>query len=464
MELKVQRKDYEEALSKVERASKDYADAVARVAATNKNFQTSANGAWAIAQAEFAGSLEQELRAVGSGLEDLTNKMQDIASNIDDLFVARDDVFSVVDSSATNGDTSAFQSGLVVIAGVDAQSGVQGVRGRAQDIIDACDGLDNAGGITDQLGNLQKKCNGLNGKFIDFLSKYHSYADLVSDLNSKSSSFGADKFVSVDMIEQSYTATFDNIGVYGHIKEGIKITKDFVTYFGESMKGRDFRPWKTDQISVKAELSKKFLENTQGIELVSEFDTYMRSNVSSLISRVRTGEKSSYTSLLKLMGKDFLKQHASNINEIKAGAKEFGSYSMRKAEIEAFASENNVSVANAEKFLGKAANSDQLKLMGKGLKAGSRYLGYAGQALTVFDSVKASYTEGFSQGDYKQGAGQLAKGACKIGTSIAMGAAIGTAFGGPVGTVVGIVVGGVLGAAADEGIDDVFSMFGIKDV
>ena len=82
----------------------------------------------------------------------------------------------------------------------------------------------------------------------------------------------------------------------------------------------------------------------------------------------------------------------------------------------------------------------------------------------AIDVAKTSWDVGFSQGDWGQGIGQIAKGATKIGTGMAMGAAIGTAFAGPAGTVVGMVVGGVVGAIVDKGIDDEFSKFGVKIV
>ena len=456
MILKVQRKDYEDAANKIERASKDYAAAVARVAATNKKFQYSALGAWAIAQAEYAGGLELELRAVESGLENLSKNMKGVMPDINGLFSGRDDVFSVVGASANNVDTAAFQSGGAAGKDLSAQHGVQDVKSKARAIFDACEGLEDSSEITNNLKDLQEECTVVNNNLIDLLACFNNYSNLVIDLNSESGLFGADKFVNDDMISQAQSATYDNIGTYGHIKGGIKLYKNILSGFGEIMKGTGFRAWKTDKMTFLQEANKKFAESTQGIRPVGEFATYMKSNVGSLISRVRTGEKMTYTSYFKLMGNDFLKQHAKNWDEIKKGAKEFDSYLTRKADIAAIARENKLNTAATKNMLDSAVNPKQLETMGKGLKAGARYLGYAGDVLTGIDAVKDSWDKGFSKGDWKQGVGQIAKGVAKIGAGKIIGAAIGS-FGGPAGVVVGMAVGAAVGSLVDKGIDWAFS-------
>ena len=59
-------------------------------------------------------------------------------------------------------------------------------------------------------------------------------------------------------------------------------------------------------------------------------------------------------------------------------------------------------------------------------------------------------------------AGQVVKGAAKIGVGKVIGAAVGACFGGPVGAVVGMAVGTALGTVADAAIDGFFGLFGVK--
>ena len=452
MLLKVQRKDYEDAANKVERANKDYAVAVVRVTAVNNKFQYSVGGAWAIAQALVCGNLEEKLRAVGSSLENLSNNMKAITDEINKLFSARNDVFQKVNASANNVDTSAFQGGCVTTMHCYAQNGVHDIEKKAQDIINTCEGLEDSDAITGSLIGLQGGCTIVDNTLTELLNSFDSYVHLVSDLNAKSALFDADNFITEDMLTQARNDTSTNLSFAHHWKGDLKLVKNYMSLIGEWLEHydsskfasgffEDFIPWygasgwKTGLKQAAGTWSKKFSERTQGLDPLS----------------AALRNKNIGRDFLK--GKSFRDQHMANWDDIRSGAEEIVSRIKGK-----------FNVSKAERVLDKAANLNSWHVVGKGVKAAGRYVGYAGDVVAAIDVAKTSWDVGFSQGDWGQGIGQIAKGATKIGTGMAMGAAIGTAFAGPAGTVVGMVVGGVVGAIVDKGIDDEFSKFGVKIV
>ena len=469
MILKVQRKDYEDAANKVERASKDYAAAVVRVTAVNNKFQYSAGGAWAVAQALVCGNLEEKLRAVKSGLENLSTNIKDTGSDINNLFIARNDVFQKVNASANNVDTSAFQDGSVAEKDLSAQSGVQDVRRKAQDIIDACEGLEHSNSITSSLKDLQAKCTSVDNSLIDLLGSFDSYKDLVSDLNDKSALFNPDKFITEDMVTQAHNDTSTNLSFAHHWKGDLKLVKNYTSIIGESLQNcgknkfalgifEDFTPWKTGTSGWKnlvgasiGKYSRKLSEGTQGLD--------------PLLAYLRRTHK-----IQDFFGEDvfadsksFLGQHKANLGDVSDGAKSIGSHIKSKVNLSNAASKGVAKASTAEDIV-QASSKVDWGTVGKGVKAAGRYAGYAGDAFTAYDAIKASWDVGFSQGKVGQGIGQIAKGVAKIGAGKILGAVIGTAFGGPAGAVVGMAIGGVAGALVDKGIDWAFSQFGVKEV
>lgn len=505
--LKVEKNNYETALNKVVQASKDFEAAVTRTGATNKNFMAANNGAWAKACDGLTMLVESQMRVINSALSELVTKMTKTGNQITGtLMPSRDCVFSAVSASCTYPTWVVLQENTVPNTDMQCQFKVQEVGSAAQKVITACDGLEDAGGIIDPLNQLKNDCRLNNSKFLNLLQAFNDYTSDVSDFNATASEYAADKFITDKMCAEADKATWKNSGL-PQLKDQLKSVKTWVSNIGEALKVYDHpigttqpgwdpkdpgKSWRkifssngaksaakqalkdvTDEFKKKLSESTFGLTNHKGLfsrayetikgslkdgdfkgHAAANFKTYLKDFKDGILSDAKDAASG------KSVG-----QHFKNLDDIKGA---FG----KNGEIGKFLKNNLDDVKdlagsvkhgiynqNAAHAVGNGLKKVDWGKVGKGLKAGSRYLGYVGDAITIGESAfKAA--SAVSRGDWKQAGGQILKGVTKIGVGKLLGAGLGI-VGGPAGIVIGLTIGSWIQSKVDGAIDAEFAKHGI---
>lgn len=452
-DFRVKKSEFQAALQQGATAQASVCMARTRTAGVNKKFQFSALGAWAIAEAATAGNLEIELRMFEDGLKGFVTTLQDAGSEISGtLTVARDDVFSAVGASAQDGDTITCKSGTSARSSCDSADYDMGSLGLTASSISAdCDGLENSGGITGALFDLQSKVSDKRGKINDLGQKIDGFENAVRTFESNYvGRLDASKFVTEDMRAAAIRATQANVGAgsWNRIAKNVTtVTKNYLSLIGECLKGDKTFEWVKGKggwrASLKSRLRTKLSEGTAGL-IVRDVDEFGHKRP------FLTGRgKHAVKSQLRLNKEDIVNGFRRNGDDVvEAVGKDCGKI---------------LKLGKLDTVMG----FDKVKL-GKGLKAIGRNLGYVGDALDVIDTFGKAGTAFNKSGGGLQGAaaatGQVAKGVAKIGVGKLLGAGIGAVFGGPVGAVAGMAIGSVLTSWTDELIDWGFSQFGVERI
>lgn len=455
--------DFERAIDCVERAGADYSAAVARVGATNKKFQYSAGGLWAVAQGALAGPLECRLRAVGYGLDSLSGSVQSVcAVAAVEVLPARDAVFASVGAACARPEWVSLVGGDGVVSMADVAAGdVGGVSGGAQGVVDACEGLEGAGPVTEPLWALAAGCDAAAEALSALSSSFAAYVEAVGGLEGMGSMFDAEAFVTEEMAAAGdVSSEWSGLDL---LKGGLKVSKTFLSNVGGLMRGEPFVPWLGRGASASDLFTSEFwagwrasarggyISATQGLGLGHALNRYVWDSLEEYYGLSSSVAPVTFLGTVK---SNFLDVHSSNWREIKAGANTLRlGFSNAKTKLASMVSGKGLDASLADDV---AEASFSAKAFGKGLKAAGRYLGYAGDVITLGSSVNDAVEKGFSKGDIAQGLGQIVKGITKIGTGKVVGAVVGS-FGGPAGVAVGVVVGGIVGSLADQAVDTVFA-------
>lgn len=512
---------YSTCYQNVEKSANTMKDAESKTTSTNGQFTTKA-GRWAIAEQAVGQSHEADVRAITLGMENLKFQTLVIYNKLDgEMRSSRDAVFSAVGASSAKPDWVCFDTNDYTNANLDAQTKTDDVFQKAHDVINACAALENSGGITAALYALGNDCNTCKDKIIDQHGKFLTYVGKVGDFNNQGSNFDPAKFVTEDMVISAASEAYKND--YDGAKKAIKTIKSYFSNIGEAEKifasqlkaydpnasfaknlwsmtidgvvpGKPAKhggKWSKIPERYYAEFHKKLGESTMGLSNADDFVETV--NGEKVVTTNGNAFQRIYSSLkdngvkqslkdfpggakqyAKDMGKRIGRQLSSNNGDIAKALDTF--FGSGRGDTWNAMKSGAGDLADGAEMLSKtsfaktgwkyAANKtvEGLKKVpwekaGKGLKAAGRYLGYAGDAITIGEAAFKS-TKAFQSGDWKQGLGQIAKGAVKIGVGKAVGAAIGS-IGGPLGFVGGMVVGGLIDSAVSGLIDEGFKQVGV---
>lgn len=451
-DFKVKKSSFQSAIQQGATAQASVCMARTRTAAVNKKFQLSALGAWAVAEASTAGNLECELRTFEDGLKGYVTTLEAAGSEISgSLTSARDAVFSAVGASAADADAISRKSGTSAASSCDtAYNDMESLRATASSISSDCSGLENSGGITSALSELEARALEKKKTVNDLGIKIDDFDDAVSKFEATyASKLDADKFVTEKMRSAALSATAANIGGDSWTRIGknaTKLSKNYLSLIGECLKGETTFAWAKGKggwrASFARQFRKKLSEGTAG--LVRNVDEFGHTRP------LFTGK-----------GKHAVRsQNRVTIDEIRNGF-------FKKADDAAEAAGKRGGALMASKGLDAAKGYSKVKI-GKGLKAVGRGIGYIGDVIDIIDTgIKAGTAYNKSGGGWQGVAaatGQVVKGVTKIGVGKLVGAAIGAAFGGPVGAVAGMAIGTVLTSWTDELIDQGFSKLGVARI
>ena len=494
-DFKFNKPAYETAAQKITNASKDLDAAAARVENVNKTFVKSAGGLWAAAELSLCGVYEVELRSVVAGMDNLATNVKktgdDVVSNI---FPARDSVFEAVGQSAQNRDDAALIGGGNAVSGqgIDAQFKVGDVRSACIKIINGCNGLDDSGGITAPISSLKDgMCSDCQSKIMDTQGAFGTYKSEVEGFEgSHKTTFDAVNFITPEMGAAAITGTLNNMG-FKDVPSAVSMFKTMLSDFGATFKGEKFIGWhEEDSNWVKANVKGETIDGITTYHYDEATKRWVAKTDWSRWDEVwkgakkKLGEKTQglftwdsngkFNGLknggLKKWFDGFKKQHAKNFSELTGPWADKIKYNNTVKSLEAAADAGQMTKYAASEAIDSLPTPKMnLKpsVVGKSMKAAGRYLGVVGTAMDLWDvgsdSVKAFQENGGGSKGAQAAAGQVAKGAVKIGAGYVIGAVIGSAFGGPLGTVAGAVVGGLIQGAVSSAIDYVFAQNGVKN-
>ncbi len=455
-DFKVVKSEFNDALNTAAKAKESFSMAVVRTAAVNKKFQFSALGLWAATEAATAGALETDLRTMEAALDTLVTNLDDAGTEIEGtLTSSRDDIFSAVCASAAVPGTLRFTDGeSAKTATTTAKTSNESVKTTADSIKDDCGKLENSGAIVAALDALSSECTTVDSKLSDLETALTTHRSNVDTFDGEyAGKLDAAKFITDAMVTKAQEATRANIGEGNFAqtsKNILKVGKNYLTLAGEIFKGEKLFDWaKKGGKGWRETFLKKLSEGTWGI--------------SSLGKRIKQFKNGEIDSIEMVFG-----QIHSNITDIK-NMKGFGKRAVNDLKVikslKKTAAPNNIHMQCSEII--RTSKEVPHTKFGSGLKSIGRTVGYVGDVIDVIDTVgNAGKAFSETQGNFwnKAGAaaGQVVKGAAKIGVGKVIGAAVGACFGGPVGAVVGMAVGTALGTVADAAIDGFFGLFGVK--